>query len=297
MNSPCVSILMNCYNGEKYLRQAIESVLSQSYQNWEVIFWDNQSTDKSAEIFRSYKDSRLKYYYAPTHTVLYGARNYAIEKATGEFIAFLDVDDWWLPEKLQKQIELFSDPQVGIVCGNYWLVNERKNTCSVMFNNQVPTGWVLNDLLKSYYPGLLTLVIRRSALTPLNYVFDSRYNLIGDMDLVVRLAISWKLDYVQEPVAFYRLHGANVSLIDAGRNIIEMEGWISEVSQMEVINKCTNFNYAKNKILYLKALQKIMIADIAGALSLFHQLPMSLLKLKLLIAMFIPISILKMVKI
>ena len=62
---PLVSILMNCFNGEKFLREAVDSVLAQTYQNWEVIFWDNQSTDKSAEIFKSYSDPRLKYFYAP----------------------------------------------------------------------------------------------------------------------------------------------------------------------------------------------------------------------------------------
>ena len=65
---PFVSILMNCFNGEIYLREALKSILAQTYQNWELIFWDNQSTDQSADIFKSYKDDRLKYYYSPKHT-------------------------------------------------------------------------------------------------------------------------------------------------------------------------------------------------------------------------------------
>ena len=59
---PLVSIIINCFNGEKYLREAIDSVISQTYKNWEVIFWDNQSTDRSARIFKNYKDERLKYF-------------------------------------------------------------------------------------------------------------------------------------------------------------------------------------------------------------------------------------------
>ena len=62
MSDKLVSIIMNCFNGEEFLHNAIESVLSQSYQNWELIFWDNQSDDTSAEIFKSYNDERLKYY-------------------------------------------------------------------------------------------------------------------------------------------------------------------------------------------------------------------------------------------
>ena len=79
-DEPLVSIIMNCYNGEEYLEQAIESILSQSYQNWEIVFWDNQSTDNSANIFKSYYHSRFRYYYAKKHTVLYSARNYALSK-------------------------------------------------------------------------------------------------------------------------------------------------------------------------------------------------------------------------
>src|SRR3990172_8439214 len=108
---PLVSVIMNCYKGEKYIKEEIDSVLAQTHQKWEIIFWDNQSTDRSAEVFKSYADERLKYYYAPKHTWLYEARNYAIEKASGDFFAFLDVDDWWLPSKLEKQVLLFSDPE------------------------------------------------------------------------------------------------------------------------------------------------------------------------------------------
>ena len=94
-----VSVIMNCFNGEKFLREAIDSVLAQKYQNWELIFWDNQSTDSSAEIVKSYDDPRIYYFYAPQHTLLYEARNYAIQKSKGEFLAFLDVDDWWEPTR------------------------------------------------------------------------------------------------------------------------------------------------------------------------------------------------------
>ena len=118
---PLVSVVINCFNGEKYLREALDSVITQTYKNWEIIFWDNKSTDKSAEIFKSYKASRLKYYCASSHAnILYEARNYALKKANGDFIAFLDVDDWWLPNKLEKQIPLFNDPDVGLVYGNLW---------------------------------------------------------------------------------------------------------------------------------------------------------------------------------
>ena len=106
-NVPLVSIVMNCFNGQIYLKTALDSVLAQTYQNWELIFWDNQSVDKSVEIFKSYKDKRFKFFSSSKHTILYESRNNAIQKANGDLIAFLDTDDYWLSEKLEKQVKLF----------------------------------------------------------------------------------------------------------------------------------------------------------------------------------------------
>ncbi len=86
-----VSIIMNCLNGEKYLKDSIGSIYSQTYDNWEIIFWDNASTDRSDEIAQSY-DSRLKYFRSDETYSLGKARNLAVSKAKGEYIAFLDVD-------------------------------------------------------------------------------------------------------------------------------------------------------------------------------------------------------------
>ncbi|NQV76308.1 MAG: glycosyltransferase family 2 protein, partial [Bacteroidetes bacterium] len=141
--SPLVSVIMNCHNGEKYLQEALESVLVQTYENWELIFWDNQSTDASSTIVNGYKHENFHYFYAPRHTVLYEARNYAIAKASGEFYAFLDVDDFWVKEKLEKQLEMFEDREVGLVYGNYWLKNESKGTQSQRYEKRLPSGRIL----------------------------------------------------------------------------------------------------------------------------------------------------------
>ena len=134
---PLVSIIMNCYNGEKYLAESLESILSQTYQNWELIFWDNLSTDNSKKIFEKYKDKRFKYFLAEKHSVLYHARNLAIQKTKGDFIAFLDTDDIWLKDKLSKQIQLFSDENIGLVYGNYWRYNK------INFIDLIE--WMIND--------------------------------------------------------------------------------------------------------------------------------------------------------
>ena len=126
INKPLISIIINCFNGEKYLNEDLLSVLNQSYNNWEVIFWNNKSTDSSANIYKSYKDKRFRYFHANEHTTLYKARNLAIEKSRGEFISFLDVDDLWDKRKLELQIHYFKNPDVGVVFSNLWMLKKNK---------------------------------------------------------------------------------------------------------------------------------------------------------------------------
>ena len=122
LDHPLVSIIVNCFNGEKYLRDALQSVLKQTYTNWELIFWDNQSSDNSKKVFSEFLDDRSKYFISEKHTTLYEARNNAIKQSKGEIIAFLDVDDWWIESKrLEKQIDFFKDETVGLIHSNFYL--------------------------------------------------------------------------------------------------------------------------------------------------------------------------------
>ena len=296
-NAPVVSIIMNCYNGAKYLRQALDSVVAQTYRNWELIFWDNQSTDRSAEILKSYGELRFRYFCASQHTpVLFEARNYALEQAQGKLIAFLDVDDWWTPEKLEKQVPLFDDPEVGIVCGDCWYVNEINNTEKVWINRSVPTGRVLNDLLSSSFVGLLTLMVRRSAVDQLEYAYDPRYHIKGDFDLIIRLAVNWKLDFVSQPVAFYRWHGNNESIVYSERELFELELWYSQVKEHPVISIQPGFRVILDRISYLKGKHLASEGNRLRAYAFWRSLMWSQLKVRLFLAIVLPHRALKFLK-
>ena len=119
-NPPLVSIIMNCFNGERYLESAINSVINQTYKHWELIFWDNKSSDNSAKILKKFKDKRIRYFYSKNKTVLYKARNLAIKKSKGKFLAFLDVDDMWEKNKLSLQIPEFKNKKIGLVYSNFY---------------------------------------------------------------------------------------------------------------------------------------------------------------------------------
>jgi glycosyltransferase involved in cell wall biosynthesis len=296
INQPLVTVVMNCYNGEKYLREAIDSVFAQTYANWEIIFWDNQSTDASAQIFKNYSDPRLKYHYAPAHTWLYEARNYAIQHANGEFLAFLDVDDWWSPEKLERQIPLFRDSEVGMACSNFWIVSERKNKSWARFNRPIPSGWVLDALLKEFFIGLLTLVVRRSAFDSLDYAFDPRYHVMGDSDLEVRLSTRWKLATVQEPLAYYRLHDANESAKHRERHVNEVENWLNEMGEISQISSSAAWQCARNSHTYLKALHCLLQGKRRSAFRKTGELPWGTQRLRLTLISLLPTALVRRLK-
>lgn len=209
IGKPLVSVIMNCRNSGKYLREAIDSVLAQTYTHWEIVFWDNQSTDDSSRIFKSYSDLRLRYFLAPEYTALGEARNLAIREAKGEFVAFLDCDDLWFPQKLEKQIPLFNKDSVGLVICDTVFFNSKKDIRQLYKKKKPPTGYVFRELLGAYFISMETPVIRRAVLDEMDHWFDTRFEVIEEYDFFVRLGYKWEVAYVDEVLAKWRVHGAS----------------------------------------------------------------------------------------
>ena len=296
-NEPLVSVIMNCFNGEEYLREAVNSIIKQNYENWEIIFWDNQSTDKSAEIFKSYKDKRLKYYYASSHSgILDEARNYALKKTNGDFIAFLDVDDWWLPNKLEKQMPLFDDPDVGLVYGNEWLLFEKKKKKEIYKKKILPTGMILDALLHDYVIGSATYVIRKKSLDSLEYHFNKHFHIIGDFDLNTRLAAKWKVNCVQDPVATARIHGKNESLLNKNKEIEELKIWYDEMKIHPIFSSMSGLNQISLEILYREIMQAIMVDGFKKNFIKVIKYPFCFYKIRLITALLLPKFVLKKIK-
>ena len=114
-----VSIIMTCLNGEAYLKKALESIFVQTYKNWELIFVDNNSSDNSKQIIFDIKDDRIKYFKLDSTVNLGTIRKFAFSKCSGDFITFLDVDDYWDEKKLDKQLAKFNNNEkVDVVYSN-----------------------------------------------------------------------------------------------------------------------------------------------------------------------------------
>lgn len=253
-----VSVIINCFNGDKYLKKCIQSVIDQTYLNWEIIFWDNQSTDDSKNIINTFNDNRIKYFYASTHETLYSARNFAIEKANGELIAFLDTDDIWLPFKLEKQVKIFIDESVGVVCSNYLVLDEINNKSFLQYKNKF-TNIKTNDLLKNYNVGLLTLIIKKSYLSTLEKpFFNYKYNIIGDFELVMKLSVNCKIVYINEALAKYRKHNSSISFLQKDKLAIELKDWAYSKYNLNQFASFKNYNNIISMIYYYESLGFIL---------------------------------------
>jgi len=217
-STPTVSVIMNCLNCERYLREAIDSVFAQTYEDWEIIFWeDSASNDSSETIARSY-GHKLRYFRSDVSLPLYGSRNLAVQQTRGKYIAILDCDDIWLPEKLEEQIPLLEkDDKVGLVYSDIVLFNEKgKEKRSFEFKKPY-RGNVFSELLLENFINTQTVLIRKQAFDSLDTFFDGRLILSGDYDAYLRISHGWKVDYVDKPLARYRVHRGSRGWRDAGK--------------------------------------------------------------------------------
>tara|TARA_B110000858_G_scaffold51774_1_gene59970 strand:+ start:8597 stop:9484 length:888 start_codon:yes stop_codon:yes gene_type:complete len=288
-----ISIVMNCYNGESFLKLALESIFNQTYQNWELIFWDNKSQDNSKKILDNYTDNRVRYFISDNHTSQYEARKRAVENCSGELIAFLDVDDWWDISKLEKQSLLFDDPEVGFACCNYWIINERKGIKKTIAFKNIPTGYITEQLLIRNFVGMSTLMVRRDSYFALKYGFNPEFEIIGDYDLILRLSQNYKLSCTKEPLSFYRWHGNNLGFLKFELNIYELEKWIENANSFK---KYKNFNYLINYTSFYSGLIDVQNNKRFKALIKLIKIKSIYFRLKLFLVILMPLWLIKMIR-
>ena len=152
-----VSIIVPMYNAEKFIGKTIESVLAQTYQNWEMLIMNDVSTDNSLAIVSMYakKDERIKIVNTEKNVGVVKGRNFLIVLASGKYIAFLDADDYWHNEKLEKQIKFMKEKNASISCTEYTRVKENEEKINdVIIKEEIS----YNDMLKNNYLGCLTVI-------------------------------------------------------------------------------------------------------------------------------------------
>jgi glycosyltransferase involved in cell wall biosynthesis len=289
--SPLISVIMNCYNGETYLVDAVKSVLNQSYKNFEIIFWDNKSKDKSANIFKSFQDKRLKYFLAKQHTSLYEARNLAIQKSKGQFIAFLDTDDLWTKNKLSLQIKKFKNKNIGLVFSNYWNLNQLTGLKSLAYKKELPEGVIYQKLLKNYFLAIGTVILRKSIFQKNKKNFDKDFNIIGDFDFFMRISKNTHFAAVQDPLLVYRIHKKSFSSNNYQMYINEFKLWIKKRGKFN-----ENLFFVKQKIMYMQTILYILNENFFFAFKNILKINSKKKQIKLIFLLFTPNFIFKKLK-
>lgn len=221
MSEPLVSIITPIYNGERYLLEAIESALAQTYQNFELLLVNDGSTDSSAEIIRPFlKDLRIIYIEQKNAGVA-AARNTAIKQAKGKYIGFLDQDDLWLNNKLEVQIAALEQD------GSIALVHSRQD-CIDVHGNKIDYDWItgvsgycFRDMFKRNRIAVLTVLIRKTIIDKIG-LFNEQLPGADDYEMWLRVTLKYPIKYIDQSLVFYRFHDSNISKNSFKMTILEL---------------------------------------------------------------------------
>lgn len=215
-----ISIVINSHNGAKYLNTCINSILQQTYKNWEIVFWDNCSNDYTEEIIKKYNDDRIKYFKSKKFNSLAASRNMAITKTEGEFLAFLDVDDSWMPNKLLHQISSMI-AEKSLVSVTDYNVTLGKYGFKYHFKKSLKSGHI--NLNKRYPVAFSTLMLHSSILK--KNKFNLNFEIIGDYDFITRISKVYYTSYVDEVLSNYLLHSSSYSQKNYLKHVEELKFW------------------------------------------------------------------------
>ena len=205
---PKVSVIIPTFNRARYIREAIDSVLSQAYQSYEIVVIDDGSTDSTREVLAPY-GNKIKYFYQENKG-LSNARNHGIRESCGEYIALLDSDDLWLPEKLEKQVALLDEnPEAAFVCSDTYVIDTLGEVIKVWKKGRHHQE-TFESLYESNYVYVSTTLIRRQCLDTVGY-FDEGLSFSEDYDLWLRLSGRYTFKHMPACLAKYRVHENNMS--------------------------------------------------------------------------------------
>jgi glycosyltransferase involved in cell wall biosynthesis len=208
--TPSVSVVIATYNYGRFLRGALESALNQTHRDLEVIVVDDGSTDDTPTVIEPYlADPRVRYH-RTDHLGQPGAKNAGIRLCRAPLIAFLDADDLWLPEKIQKQVALFrANPRVGVVHAQRHLIDEAGRPLEYT-QPECHRGLILAEMYRTNFICFSSVVVRRAVFDAVG-LFDERLQLAIDYDLWLRAAKRFEFDHIAEPLVKYRVGHANLS--------------------------------------------------------------------------------------
>lgn len=205
--SPSVSIILPTYNREHLIGFAIQSVLNQTYSDFELIIIDDYSQDKTDRVVETFNDVRIQYIKHDHNSGVSVARNTGIEQARGKYIAFLDSDDEWLPEKLEKQLQVFSsESTVAVVYSWLQIQRNSQDKKAQIIRSSKQRGDIYGDLLYTNFVGTPSTVIVKRECFDSGIRFDPSLRCCEDWDVWLKLAQYYQFEVILEPLVKYREH-------------------------------------------------------------------------------------------
>ena len=214
-NMPYVSVVIPAYNSASLLGDAVQSVLAQTYRDFEVIVVDDGSTDNTRQVAEGFKQSQIKYLFQPNQGPP-AARNAGIRASSGKLIAFLDSDDLWLPSKLEMQVKtLAASPRAGLAYCDMFLYDMEQDAVVgppflLRSKRPPPRGKVFDELSFRFFGHPSTVIIRREVFDAIG-LFDERLRYCDDFDMLFRIASRYEFELVPDPLVEYRFHEGQLS--------------------------------------------------------------------------------------
>lgn len=208
---PKVSVVIPAHNYGRLIGETLRSVLSQTFVDLEAIVVDDGSTDNTKDIVRGINDSRIRYIYQENQG-LAAARNTGIKAGSGEYLAFVDADDLWMPEKLDRQLSVLCDrADVGLVYGSYMVIDENGKVLVTRNAGEVPYPLLPSLVRTNLVAGSATTSVVRRRCFDYAGLFDETLRACEDWDMWLRIACHAQFAAVQEPIAKLRLHSSNMT--------------------------------------------------------------------------------------
>lgn len=208
-----VSIICICWNHEKYIEQCLNSILAQSYKNFEIIFIDNHSTDNSFEIAGNIIQKSGFSYSLNQRTANFGISNninFAINLCKGKYIISLSTDDWLTEDSIAKKVNyLEANPQFAMVSSNGYIYNENINETIPYIEKRAKTGFLFHDLLKNNFIFAIGVLIKLSVIKEVG-LYDEN-SPIEDWSMWIKISKNHQIGFIPDKLAYYRKHGNNFS--------------------------------------------------------------------------------------
>ncbi len=253
--TPVISIVIPTYNHSNYLSKALESVLAQTYKNWEAVIIDNHSTDDTDKVIKKFNDPRIRYLKIHNYGVIAKSRNTGILEAKGEWVAFLDSDDWWTPDKLKISMD-YTNSNIDLIYHDVEIVSSKSQLFKrkILKSRQLKKPILIDLLVNGNIISNSSVIVRKQILKKIGLI-DECKELIAAEDYNTWLKISNLTDqflYLPKRLGYYFLHDRNISKKDISHPVrLATFEFSSVLNNKQKIKLEANIKYLSARFNYL----------------------------------------------